>query len=237
MKRVIYIIIVLFLFSSCDKEKNYLRDGNKKFDKKEFNKAEDLYRKALTIDSTYKNAQYNLANSIYKQSKETGYEKALMYYDKSLMQDSIMDTNFLANTLYNRANTNFQIALLDSINKTEKYNESLQKAINDYKKTLKINSQDSAAKYNLSLAMHLLNKNKSQSQQNKQQNKQNKQNQSQNKEDKNQQKGDEEKMQKPMNQDNERMLEALKNNEKNTLQRLKKEKDKNNKQIKNEKDW
>ena len=121
MKRVIYIIIVLFLFSSCDKEKSYLRDGNKKFDKKEFNKAEDLYRKALTIDSTYNNAQYNLANSIYKQSKETGYEKALMYYDKSLMQDSIMDTNFLANTLYNRANTNFQIALLDSINKTEKY--------------------------------------------------------------------------------------------------------------------
>ncbi len=227
MKKLVLGILILFIFASCDKEKNYLREGNKDFEDKQYNKAEDNYRKSLNQDSTYKKAQYNLANSTYKQNKEDQYNQSLLYYEKAIAQDSIMDTSFTANTLYNRGNTNFKLALLDSIEKGEKYNEGLKKAVEDYKKTLKLNPQDTSAKYNLSLAMRLLKQNQNQNKQNKKQ------------EDKNQQqKPKQQEQNKPkQNQDSKRMLEALKNNEKNTLEKLKKEKDKKVINSRNNKDW
>lgn len=227
MKKLVFGILIIFIFTSCDKEKNYLREGNKDFEDKQYNKAEDNYRKSLNQDSTYKKAQYNLANSTYKQNKEDQYNQSLLYYEKAIAQDSIMDTSFTANTLYNRGNTNFKLALLDSIEKGEKYNEGLKKAVEDYKKTLKLNPQDTSAKYNLSLAMRLLKQNQNQNKQNKKQ------------EDKNQQqKPKQQEQNKPkQNQDSKRMLEALKNNEKNTLEKLKKEKDKKVINSRNNKDW
>ncbi len=227
MKKLVFGILIIFIFTSCDKEKNYLREGNKDFEEKQYAKAEDNFRKSLNIDSTYKKAQYNLANSTYKQNKEDQYNQSLLYYEKAIAQDSIMDTSFTANTLYNRGNTNFKLALLDSIEKGEKYNEGLKKAVEDYKKTLKLNPQDTSAKYNLSLAMRLLKQNRNQNKQNKKQ------------EDKNQQqKPKQQEQNKPkQNQDSKRMLEALKNNEKNTLEKLKKEKDKKVINSRNNKDW
>ena len=227
MKKLVFGILILFIFASCDKEKNYLREGNRDFEEKQYNKAEDNYRKSLNQDSTYKKAQYNLANSTYKQNKEDQYNQSLLYYEKAIAQDSIMDTSFTANTLYNRGNTNFKLALLDSIEKGEKYTEGLKKAVEDYKKALKLNPQDTSAKYNLSLAMRLLKQNQNQNKQNK------------NQEDKNQQqKSKQQEQNKPkQNQDSKRMLEALKNNEKNTLEKLKKEKDKKVINSRNNKDW
>lgn len=234
-------ILIIFAFTSCDKEKKYLRDGNKYFEEKKYSKAEDNYMKALAIDSTYKKAQYNLANSNYKKEKEDQLNKALIYYNKAVIQDSIKDTNFTANIFYNRANTNFKLALLNSVNKSEKYNEGLNKAIEDYKRTLKLNSLDTAAKYNLSLAMRLLkqSQNNNQNKQNKdKENQKQQQKQKQQQEDKNKEEDNkQEQYNKKQNQDKERMLEALKNNEKNTLERLRKEKDKNARQVRNEKDW
>ncbi|MDD2576441.1 MAG: hypothetical protein PHG98_03255 [Bacteroidales bacterium] len=227
MKKLVFGILILFIFASCDKEKNYLREGNRDFEEKQYAKAEDNFRKSLNIDSTYKKAQFNLANSTYKQNKEDQYNQSLLYYEKALAQDTIMDTLFTANTLYNRGNTNFKLALLDSIEKGEKYNEGLKKAVEDYKKTLKLNPQDTSAKYNLSLAMRLLKQNQNQNKQNK------------NQEDKNQQqKSKQQEQNKPkQNQDSKRMLEALKNNEKNTLEKLKKEKGKKVINSRNNKDW
>ncbi|MDD4068714.1 MAG: hypothetical protein PHV65_07520 [Bacteroidales bacterium] len=227
MKKLVFGILILFIFASCDKEKNYLREGNRDFEEKQYAKAEDNFRKSLNIDSTYKKAQFNLANSAYKQNKEDQYNQSLLYYEKALAQDTIMDTLFTANTLYNRGNTNFKLALLDSIEKGEKYNEGLKKAVEDYKKTLKLNPQDTSAKYNLSLAMRLLKQNQNQNKQNK------------NQEDKNQQqKSKQQEQNKPkQNQDSKRMLEALKNNEKNTLEKLKKEKGKKVINSRNNKDW
>ncbi len=227
MKKLVFGILILFIFASCDKEKNYLREGNRDFEEKQYAKAEDNFRKSLNIDSTYKKAQFNLANSTYKQNKEDQYNQSLLYYEKALAQDTIMDTLFTANTLYNRGNTNFKLALLDSLEKGEKYTEGLKKAVEDYKKALKLNPQDTSAKYNLSLAMRLLKLNQNQNKQNK------------NQEDKNQQqKSKQQEQNKPkQNQDSKRMLEALKNNEKNTLEKLKKEKDKKVINSRNNKDW
>jgi len=246
MKRLVYLILILFVFSSCDKEKNHLRQGNKDFEQKQYSKAEDSFLKAIGVDSTYQKAQYNLANSNYKKDKEDQFNKALLYFEKALTQDSINDSSFYADILYNRGNTNFKLALLDSTQKTEKYDKALKKAIEDYKSTLKINSKDSSAKYNLSLAMRLLEQNKNNNQNKQKQNKNDKDNKNQNKEKQDKKKDQEKKKEeeskpqeykKKENQDKERMLEALKNNEKNTLERLKKEKDKNTQQNRNDKDW
>ncbi|HHT03257.1 MAG TPA: hypothetical protein GX005_02915 [Bacteroidales bacterium] len=247
MKRLFYLILIVFVLSSCDKEKNYLRQGNKNFEQKDYSKAEDNYLKALNIDSTYHKAQFNLANSNYKKNKEDQLNKAIMYYEKALTQDLLdNDSSFLSDILYNRGNTNFKLALLDSIEKTEKYDKGLKKAIEDYKGTLKINSKDSSAKYNLSLAMRLLEQNKNQNQNQDKQDKDKRENKDQDKQKQENKKDQDKKKQeesspqnynKKENQDKERMLEALKNNEKNTLERLKKEKDKNTQQIRNDKDW
>lgn len=227
MKKLVFGILIIFIFTSCDKEKNYLREGNKDFEEKQYAKAEDNFRKSLNIDSTYKKAQFNLANSTYKQNKEDQYNQSLLYYEKALAQDTIMDTLFTANTLYNRGNTNFKLALLDSLEKGEKYNEGLKKAIEDYKKNLKLNPKDSSAKYNLSLAMRLLKQNQNQNKQKKKQDNKNQQ----------QQPKQQEPNKPKQNKDNQRMLEALKNNEKNTLEKLKKEKDKKVINSRNNKDW
>ena len=90
MKKLVYLILVLLLFTSCDKEKNYLRQGNKNFEQKDYSKAEDNYLKALNIDSTYHKAQFNLANSNYKKNKEDQLNKAIMYYEKALDRKSVV---------------------------------------------------------------------------------------------------------------------------------------------------
>ena len=227
MKKYIFLVLIVFVLTSCEKEKNYLREGNKDFEEKHYAEAEDNYRKSLNVDSNYVKAQYNLANSTYKQNKEDLFNQSLLYYDKVLSKDSISDTAIRANTFYNRGNTNFKIAILDSIEKGDRFNDGLKKAVEDYKQTLKVNPQDSSAKYNLSLAMRLLKQNQ---QQNKQ--KQKKDDQKQEQKPKNQEQN------KPkQNQDNQRMLEALKNNERNTLEKLKKEKDKKIINNRNNKDW
>jgi tetratricopeptide (TPR) repeat protein len=227
MKKYIFLVLIVFVLTSCEKEKNYLREGNKDFEEKHYAEAEDNYRKSLNVDSNYVKAQYNLANSTYKQNKEDLFNQSLLYYDKVLSKDSISDTAIRANTFYNRGNTNFKIAIFDSIEKGDRFNDGLKKAVEDYKQTLKINPQDSSAKYNLSLAMRLLKQNQ---QQNKQ--KQKKDDQKQEQKPKNQEQN------KPkQNQDNQRMLEALKNNERNTLEKLKKEKDKKIINNRNNKDW
>ncbi|MDR0971526.1 MAG: hypothetical protein LBM25_03990 [Bacteroidales bacterium] len=245
MKRIFYLILVVIVFLSCDNKKNYLRDGNKDFLDKDYKSAEDNYRKAISEDSTYKKASYNLANTIYKENKQDKLPTSLSYYDRAIKQDSIKDTLFTASALYNRANTNFKMALLDTISKGENYNKNLTEAIDHYKKALILNSRDTNAKYNLALAMHLLKQNQNNQNQNKEKNKDNKQNQDKNKQNQdqkqdNKQEKDQKQEQYNQNkskQDKERMLEALKNNERRTLERVKKEEKKDNKQIKNEKDW
>lgn len=242
MKKIIYFIMFSILFVSCNKAKNNLRDGNKEFEAKKYSEAENLYRKALAIDTSYDKAKYNLANTSYMQNKKDSYKKAIMYYDKALSLDSINDTNFQASVLYNRANSNFKLALLDSSTKSNDYSQCLKNAINDYKLSLKLSPKDSSAKYNLALAMHLLKQKSNKNNKNNQekQNQQNQQNQSQSdnkKYNKEKQNNSSELVKKQNKEDGDRILEALKNNERNTLEKIKKEKDRNIRQVRTDKDW
>lgn len=245
MKRIIYVILTVLVCFSCSKEKTYLRNGNDEFKDRQYSDAEAWYRKSLAVDSTYKKAQYNLANTFYRGATEDKYKNALMYYGKVLSVDSLRDTILGSNTFFNNGNANFSLALLDSATKGENYTSGLKKSIESYKHTLLLNPKDSAAKYNLALARHLLKNNKGGSNnKNKQNKKDQQQNQNQNPNNQNnkqnkqnqQQTQQAQELQKQKQQDNERMLEALQNNEKRTLERLKKD-NRNAKQTVKDKDW
>ena len=249
MKRtILYLLAVVSLCCGCDKEKNALREGNKQFEKKAFDKAESAYRNSLAADPLYKTAEYNLAAASYKQGKSDKLLSAAKYYESYLLSLDHNDTLQTSACTYDMANTYFQISQSDSIKASEQSKLFLQKAAELYKQSLRLNPQDTNAKYNLALTQHLLKeeekqKNDQQQQQqqdqNQQQNQQqqqqnNNQNQDKNKQDDNRQMSSgENKDKKQM----EKMLEALKNNEKRTLNKIKRKEDASAQKRRIEKDW
>ena len=255
MKRtILYLLAVVSLCCGCDKEKNALREGNKQFEKKAFDKAESAYRNSLAADSLYKTAEYNLAAASYKQGKSDKLLSAAKYYESYLLSLDHNDTLQTSACTYDMANTYFQIAQSDSIKASEQSKLFLQKAAELYKQSLRLNPQDTNAKYNLALTQHLLKeeekqKNDQQQQQQQDQNQQQNQQQQQQKQqqqqsnnqnqDKNKQ-NDNRQMSSGENKDKkqmEKMLEALKNNEKRTLNKIKRKEDASAQKRRIEKDW
>ncbi|MDY5736790.1 MAG: hypothetical protein SPL04_00865 [Candidatus Onthomorpha sp.] len=255
MKRtILYLLAVVSLCCGCDKEKNALREGNKQFEKKAFDKAESAYRNSLAADSLYKTAEYNLAAASYKQGKSDKLLSAAKYYESYLLSLDHNDTLQTSACTYDIANTYFQISQSDSIKASEQSKLFLQKAAELYKQSLRLNPQDTNAKYNLALTQHLLkeeekqkndqqqqqqqDQNQQQNQQQQQQKQQQQQNNNQN-QDKNKQ-NDNRQMSSGENKDKkqmEKMLEALKNNEKRTLNKIKRKEDASAQKRRIEKDW
>ena len=255
MKRtILYLLAVVSLCCGCDKEKNALREGNKQFEKKAFDKAESAYRNSLAADSLYKTAEYNLAAASYKQGKSDKLLSAAKYYESYLLSLDHNDTLQTSACTYDMANNYFQISQSDSIKASEQSKLFLQKAAELYKQSLRLNPQDTNAKYNLALTQHLLkeeekqkndqqqqqqqDQNQQQNQQQQQQKQQQQQNNNQN-QDKNKQ-NDNRQMSSGENKDKkqmEKMLEALKNNEKRTLNKIKRKEDASAQKRRIEKDW
>ena len=255
MKRtILYLLAVVSLCCGCNKEKNALREGNKQFEKKAFDKAESAYRNSLAADSLYKTAEYNLAAASYKQGKSDKLLSAAKYYESYLLSLDHNDTLQTSACTYDMANTYFQISQSDSIKASEQSKLFLQKAAELYKQSLRLNPQDTNAKYNLALTQHLLkedeqqkndqqqqqqqDQNQQQNQQQQQQKQQQQQNNNQN-QDKNKQ-NDNRQMSSGENKDKkqmEKMLEALKNNEKRTLNKIKRKEDASAQKRRIEKDW
>lgn len=249
MKRtILYLLAVVSLCCGCDKEKNALREGNKQFEKKAFDKAESAYRNSLAADSLYKTAEYNLAAASYKQGKSDKLLSAAKYYESYLLSLDHNDTLQTSACTYDIANTYFQISQSDSIKASEQSKLFLQKAAELYKQSLRLNPQDTNAKYNLALTQHLLKedeqqKNDQQQQQQQDQNQQQNQQQQQQSNNQNQDKNkqnDNRQMSSGENKDKkqmEKMLEALKNNEKRTLNKIKRKEDASAQKRRIEKDW
>ena len=69
MRRFLYIILALFLTTaaSAQTDRKEVRSGNRLFRKDNFKEAEISYRRALVKDSLSVAANYNLANTLYRQ--------------------------------------------------------------------------------------------------------------------------------------------------------------------------
>lgn len=243
------VLLLASLATFAQKERKFIREGNKfyekamadttKTDSVSYQKAEVAYRKALdTKPGDYK-AQYNVANSLFKQNKmadsQSQYEQALN----------------AATTKEDRAKVFFNIG--NTLLGQQKFDESIEA----YKNALRNDPTDVEAKYNLEFARRM----KQQQQQNQDQNKdQDKDNQDQNKDqnkdqqDQNKDKQDQNKDQQDQNKDQqnqdqqkqqnkisqqsaEQMLKALENDEKQTQEKVNKAKAAQVRPIRTDKDW
>jgi tetratricopeptide (TPR) repeat protein len=243
IKNIVSIVFVLFLSVVVSdlysqEYKTNTRKGNKAYEKKKYNDAEILYRKALEADSTFYKAQYNMGDALYKENQ---YSEAAKYYNKAIENPNI-DKGTQSKAYYNMGNSFLQAGLSDKENPQAM--EYFKNAIASYQNSLRINPKDEDAKYNLSYAKKMLQQQQQQQQQQQNQNqqnqdnkdnkdnqdkkeqKQNNQNNQQQNKDQNQDKqnnkpqgGDRKEEQKK--QDAERVLEAVKNNEKKTLDKQK----------------
>ena len=83
MKRILYIlssVALLLSFQtglSAQEDRREVRQGNRKFRKEAYDEAVIEYLKAVGIDSTSVAANYNLANTLYRQGDHANAQKAL----------------------------------------------------------------------------------------------------------------------------------------------------------------
>lgn len=134
------ILIVFFTPSFAQSWQEDVEAARKFYKSNEFKKAKIYYQKGLkhkpsSIDLTEEIAQCNYKNN--------AFEKARNMYSKSLQKTS--NKQKIADLNYNKG-TSFM--------KEKNYTS----AIENYKKTLKINSSDEMARYNLSQALRMKNK-------------------------------------------------------------------------------
>ncbi|NPA45363.1 MAG: hypothetical protein GXO49_07505 [Chlorobi bacterium] len=181
MKQLLLTILIFTnLISFSQEERKYIRSGNKSYLKKDYNNAEVEYQKAIAVDTTSYAANYNLANSYYKQEK---YDLAENKY-KQLAENSD-NKNERAKAFHNLGNSQMKEGeKLLKEGKAQDAMKKMQESINSYKSALRNNPSDNETKFNLSIAKEVLKQ--LQQQQNKQNQDNQKQQNNEDKENKNQ---------------------------------------------------
>lgn len=192
MKRIIFIHILILISAllsvmlaatdtSTKRERNYIREGNRYYNEKNYSEAEKMYRKALEENENSELAAYNLAVSLIRQSGDSDLNKdnnPIKEASEILMDlsQSAQNNKLAEYASYNLGNITFN---------QQQYKQS----IDLYKNTLRKNPDNDKARQNLRLAQLKL-----QEQQNQQQNN-----------DKNEENQDQDKKQnKDQNQDKDR---------------------------------
>ncbi len=245
--KLVFVVMNLLVFSYslfAQKEKKFIRQGNKEYAKGQFRDAEELYQKALNIDSGSYIAGFNLGDAFYKQKNYTEAEKRF-----ANLANTAKDKKELANIYHNLGNTQLYSCKSDlDSGKIEPAMNKVNASINSYKNALRQNPNDKETKYNLYYAQNLLKQMENQKKENKDDKKDDKKDKKDKdkkdqKDQKDQQKEDKKKDEQKQKQqqqqiskeDAERMLEAMKNDEKKVQEKLKKEKILQ--KVKKEKNW
>ena len=237
MKNQLFILsFFISITSIAQNKKTFLRDGNELYTDSSYNEAEMQYRKSLEKDQDYFNASFNLADAIYKQER---YGEASALFNA--LKDNAPTENDLAKIYHNLGN---------SLVKEQK----LEKAINAYKRALRINPNDNETRHNLALSTKQKQKQEKQEQENKDNKKDQKENkdeenkeeqkenqqeekkENQEQKEKEQKKQSEEKKEEMSKEAAEKMLEAIQQQEKDLQEELQKKKIKG-KRVKVLKDW
>jgi len=165
MKRIALIFLLLTVsvgvHAQLYPERKYIRSGNRAYERKNYVESEESYRRALEKKPDSYVAGTNLASALYKQGR---YSEADSLYRKHA--PAATSPEEAAASAYNTGNAQFQ-------------QHQLEKALESYKQSLRLNPNDREAKFNLAYVKKMLQKDQDkQKQQDKQQN-QDKQNQQQ----------------------------------------------------------
>ena len=118
-----------------------VRRARQVYRRHQYANAEVAYRKALSKDSTFTEARFGLAGTQYAQGRT---DEALQNY-AALVQDPTLTPKRRAELMHNLGN---------SFMKKKDYRQSVEA----YKHSLRINPTDGETRYNLALAMKLLQK-------------------------------------------------------------------------------
>lgn len=226
----IYLLVLIAVNALAQKERKYIRKGNKEYEKENFQNSEVEYRKAIDKDKNSYHASFNIGDALYKQEK---YEEAANHFNE--LTGKQVNKEDAAKIYHNIGNSLIK-------------NQKLKESIDAYKEALRKNPNDMDTKYNLAYAQKMLQQQQQQQNQDKNQdkdkeNKDKKDNkENQNKQDQQDKKDQQEKQQQQQQQpqiskeDAQRLLQALANDEKKTQEKVNKEKVKAAK-VKLEKDW
>jgi Ca-activated chloride channel homolog len=207
-----FLLVIISSMANAQTDKKYIRHGNKEYEKNNYSESEVAYRKAIDKNKQSPDAVFNTGNALYKQKK---YEDA----GKQFIDNNSMNENKLKKSasLYNLGNSLFMA-------------KKLKESIEAYKGSLKLNSKNIEAKYNLAYAQDMLKQQQEQEQQQQDKNNQDK-NKDENKDDQNKQeqeqqkdqnnKQDQQQQQSISKEDAQRILNALANDEKKVQEKVK----------------
>ena len=145
MKKYPIIIILLvtgahFEVFSQQNPEDEIRKGNALYKNGQYPEAEEAYRKALSMKSDEQKAQFNLANTLYREQKN---EDASKLMDELATSDATVDVK--SKSAYNKG------VLLSR-------EKRLEESIESYKQALRLNPHDKEARENLQKALMELKK-------------------------------------------------------------------------------
>ena len=213
MLKVRYIIALLFLafVANVSAQKDvrlHLRKGDSHYTDSIYDKAETEYRKALEKDADNSRSLYNLGNSLLYQDKA---QEAMEVYEMAEKRET--DKQNLAQIHHNMG-----VICHGS--------KQYAQAVEYYKQALRENPTDHETRYNLALAMKMLQnqqQNQQQDQQQDQQDKEQQQEQQQEQQEEQQQEQQQEEKEDEISQENaEQLLESAQQDEKEVQEKVKK---------------
>jgi tetratricopeptide (TPR) repeat protein len=163
MKAIRHIILLLCILSIAighaiaQEENTAIRNGNKFYKQKQYDKALPEYQKAMQLNPKNPVPAFNTGNVLFRNEK---YTEAQQGFENAISEAS--SDSFKANAFYNNG-----LAL----SKQKKLEESIEA----WKNTLRLNPADNDARFNLEKALSELKKQNEQKEQKKQQKQQPKQ--------------------------------------------------------------
>ncbi len=210
---------ILPFIAAAQDDKKLIKQGNEAYNKTQYEKAVEAYKKVIDKSPANTTAQYNMGNALYKNNKT---EDALAAYNNAAA--GAANNADKAKALYNKG------VVLQN-------NKKLPECIEAYKNALKLNPQDDDARQNLQKALQQLKQQQQQQKNNKEQKKPKEDQKKKEDEQKKQQEKNEPKPQpsKITKKDAEQKLKALMQQEKNLQDKLKKVDVAS--PVKPEKDW
>ena len=224
---ILIILLTLAAASSAQTDRQFIREGNRQYRSKQYEKAEVSYRKALSKNNDNPQANYNLGCALMMQQKDSA---AIEQYKKAAALEK--EKSRLAMVYHN-------------VGVIMQNHQQYADAIEAYKQSLRNNPHDNETRYNLALCQQLL---KNQPQQNKNQNQNKDKNKDQdkgkdkndkdkNEKDKQNDKQQQQPQQEQMSKENaEQLLNVAIQEEKATQQRINKAMQKSNRKS-NQKNW
>jgi Ca-activated chloride channel family protein len=237
MKKIIFVLMLSFISQGTFSQTAHklLREGNKAYKENNFAKAAEDYYKALAKDPSNIKGKFNLGNATYKND---GFDEAVQHFSSAA--ELAKDQQTKADAYYNLGNSLFKKAQAEE-------GKGLEKSVEAYKNSLRLDPNDMDTKKNLALTQRLI---QMQEQEQKQQQQQEEEQEEQEEEEEEEEKQEEQDQQQQQETDEEKktqeqpkdlnkkealeLLKIMDNEEKKVQEKMRKAKGEGKKP---EKDW